>query len=120
MRAAEAAAPAAAAGRASGSADTDERAARRVRGLLNRMGEGNLHQIAADVVDLARHEGRRPVMDAVTSELLLLKAELGPGNSSCFPGHASVLPAALDSHHLRVNIGEALAPQKISDVSGQA
>lgn len=84
MRAAEAAAAAAAAGGASGSANTDERVARRVRGLLNRMGEGNLHQIAAEMVDLARHEGRRPVLDAVTSELLQVSPGAQPHGTKGF------------------------------------
>ena len=70
MRAAEAAAAAAAAGSTSQPSETDERVVRRVRGLVNRTGEGNLHQIAADLVDLAGHEGRKPVLDAVTAVLL--------------------------------------------------
>ena len=69
MRAAAAAA-AAATGNAAGADEVDERIVRRARGLLNRMGEGNLHQIASDMVELADQEGRKIVLDAVTSELL--------------------------------------------------
>ena len=48
----------------------EERLLRRVRGLLNRLAEGNVQKVAADVVALFPAEGRRTVCRAVSEELL--------------------------------------------------
>ena len=74
---AQRAAAAAAAARASGKSESEAKAAaaledarRRVRGLMNRMGESNVANIVGEIAGIARDVPRRAVGDACTAEIL--------------------------------------------------
>ena len=74
---AQRAAAAAATTRASGKSESEAKAAaaledarRRVRGLMNRMGESNVANIAGEIAGIARDVPRRAVGDACTAEIL--------------------------------------------------
>ena len=74
---AQRAAAAAAAARAGGKSESEAKAAaaledatRRVRGLMNRMGESNVANIAREIAGIARDVPRRAVGDACTAEIL--------------------------------------------------
>jgi len=74
---AQRAAAAAAAARASGKSESEAKAAaaledarRRVRGLMNRMGESNVANVVGEIAGIARDAPRRAVGDACTAEIL--------------------------------------------------
>jgi len=53
-----------------GGGGEDVRIRRRVTGLVNRLSDENLPQVAADVVDILRTQSRRDVIDTLTQLLL--------------------------------------------------
>ena len=65
-----------AAQRGGGGAESDA-LRQRVRGLLNRLAESNLAGIAGQVADLMPQEGRLAVTQALSAELLNVRARWG-------------------------------------------
>lgn len=64
-----------------------DRLARRVRGLLNRVSEGNLAGVVGEVTELHQQESRRAVTEAICSELLQVGWILLPSAVLLFCGH---------------------------------
>eukprot|EP00887_Chlorella_sp_A99_P005712 scaffold1.g5712.t1 len=84
--------------------EDEERVARRVRGLLNRIAESNLQGIVGQLAELYQEE-RRAVSDAVCAELLAAAAE-GPRASEAF---AAVAAAAVGGLAAAVGAPEVVA-----------
>lgn len=78
-----------------------KRLTKQVKGLLNRLAEANLQASVGQAAELLHTEGRRPVIQALTDELLQVGNDLLQAlKSACnFPLHAMHISCLLN-HYL--------------------